>query len=45
MAPPTVPDVVSEAGRQNYAKRKRKQTANTSVAPVINTLSAGIFEN
>lgn len=28
---------------RNYAKRKRKQTADTSVASVINTLSAGIF--
>nr|WP_249800376.1 MULTISPECIES: site-specific integrase [unclassified Bradyrhizobium] len=28
---------------RNYAKRKRKQTADTSVATVINTLSAGIF--
>jgi integrase len=29
---------------RNYAKRKRKQTADTSVASVINTISAGIFE-
>ncbi|MGO4512977.1 site-specific integrase [Bradyrhizobium sp. 2TAF36] len=28
---------------RNYAKRKRKQTADTSVATVINDLSAGIF--
>lgn len=28
---------------RNYAKRKRKQTADTSVASVINTISAGIF--
>ncbi|MCA1512161.1 tyrosine-type recombinase/integrase [Bradyrhizobium sp. NBAIM01] len=30
---------------RNYAKRKRKQTADTSVASVINTISAGIFES
>lgn len=28
---------------KNYAKRKRKQTADTSVATVINAISAGIF--
>ncbi|MBR0801733.1 site-specific integrase [Bradyrhizobium jicamae] len=28
---------------RNYAKRKRKQTADTSVASIINSLSAGIF--
>ncbi|MCK1652257.1 site-specific integrase [Bradyrhizobium sp. 149] len=28
---------------RNYAKRKRKQTADTSVASVINSISAGIF--
>ncbi|MDF0494852.1 hypothetical protein [Bradyrhizobium yuanmingense] len=28
---------------RNYAKRKRKQTADTSVATVINAISAGIL--
>ncbi|MGY4224885.1 integrase [Bradyrhizobium sp. USDA 4503] len=28
---------------RNYAKRKRRQTADTSVASIINSLSAGIF--
>ncbi|MET4113963.1 integrase [Bradyrhizobium sp. JR1.5] len=30
---------------RNYAKRKRKQTADTSVATVINAISAGILES
>jgi integrase len=29
---------------KNYAKRKRKQTADTSVSSVINALAAGIFD-
>jgi hypothetical protein len=29
---------------RNYAKRKRKQTANTSMLPVINARSTGISE-
>jgi integrase len=29
---------------RNYAKRKRKQTANTSMLPVINALTSGNSE-